>query len=390
MPANYPTAPVRMAGAALAVTCVLVALGTGRADAARVACGDTIKKDTTLHADLRNCPDNGIKIGADGIRLDLNGHTIDGDDEGVKSCPRSDFCDSGVVLAGHERVHVRGGTVKQFAAFGVFVYRGTHVSVERVDALNNGLNGVLFASSARSRLVHGSTIRNGLENDYPGIAVVYSRHIAVRDVESTHNADLGLFTIAASHARIVGNAFSSNPEAAMIFDGSGSTIARNAVAHNPDGIIVAGNRNRVVGNRISDASLCGHHCGTGISLEDGHGNVLARNRVTRAAGVGIRVSTFAPQQRLVGTAVRHNVVREAGRVGILAGAGTRHTRIAGNHVRGSGANGIRSKSGSTHLNRNHANDNGGHGIVAKAHAHGHGNEADHNGKQPQCVNVRCR
>ena len=38
-------------------------------------------------ADLVNCPSNGIVIGADDITLDLNGHTIDGDDALVDPCP---------------------------------------------------------------------------------------------------------------------------------------------------------------------------------------------------------------------------------------------------------------------------------------------------------------
>jgi hypothetical protein len=39
-------------------------------------CGDTITTDTTLHKNLVNCPNNGIIIGADGVTLNLNGHTI--------------------------------------------------------------------------------------------------------------------------------------------------------------------------------------------------------------------------------------------------------------------------------------------------------------------------
>ena len=39
-------------------------------------CGATITKDTKLNKDLSDCPGVGIRIGADGITLDLDGHTI--------------------------------------------------------------------------------------------------------------------------------------------------------------------------------------------------------------------------------------------------------------------------------------------------------------------------
>jgi len=38
-----------------------------------VRCGDTITHNTKLTNDLRNCPTNGIVIGADNITLDFNG-----------------------------------------------------------------------------------------------------------------------------------------------------------------------------------------------------------------------------------------------------------------------------------------------------------------------------
>ena len=43
--------------------------------ASHLSCGDTITTDAKLDGDLVNCPNNGIVIGADGITLDLNGHS---------------------------------------------------------------------------------------------------------------------------------------------------------------------------------------------------------------------------------------------------------------------------------------------------------------------------
>ena len=46
---------------------------------ATVTCGETITVDTRLRNDLVDCPGIGIVIGADDVRLDLNGHLVDGD-----------------------------------------------------------------------------------------------------------------------------------------------------------------------------------------------------------------------------------------------------------------------------------------------------------------------
>jgi parallel beta-helix repeat protein len=104
----------------------LLGVLAGRALGNHVQCGDVITQDTTLDPDLADCPGDGIVIGADGVTLDLNGHTVDGDVD------PSDFlgCDTGVVNGrfdncagypgprGHSGVTVEDGTVRQFA-FGV-------------------------------------------------------------------------------------------------------------------------------------------------------------------------------------------------------------------------------------------------------------------------------
>ena len=49
-------------------------------------CGDVITTDTVLHKDLIDCPDNGLVIGADGVTVDLNGHSISGDNSLNEQC----------------------------------------------------------------------------------------------------------------------------------------------------------------------------------------------------------------------------------------------------------------------------------------------------------------
>lgn len=62
---------------------VALAGGTASASAAALACGDVITDDRKLHADL-DCTGHagpGVTIGADGVKLNLNGHTITGPDD---------------------------------------------------------------------------------------------------------------------------------------------------------------------------------------------------------------------------------------------------------------------------------------------------------------------
>jgi hypothetical protein len=69
----------------------------------------------TLDTDLVDCPGDGIVIGADGITLDLNGHTL----AGRFARPCSDDCvhqDGIDNTAGHDRVLIENGVVRQTVA----------------------------------------------------------------------------------------------------------------------------------------------------------------------------------------------------------------------------------------------------------------------------------
>src|SRR6476661_7016586 len=123
--------PARTARRCRPLLCAIVALGalsvsTSPALARTVSCGDTITANTTLHRDLTNCSGNGLVIGADNIRLDLSGHTIDGN-AADEVCPVGvDFCDDGVNnAAGHRGVTIAGGTIQEFDV-GVVAVNASH------------------------------------------------------------------------------------------------------------------------------------------------------------------------------------------------------------------------------------------------------------------------
>jgi len=89
---------------ALVIVCLLILAGAfapARA-AAPVSCGMTITTDTKLDADL-TCSDTALYIGADGVTLDLKGHTITGVDGEV-----------GIANYGYDSVTIKNGTVQGF------------------------------------------------------------------------------------------------------------------------------------------------------------------------------------------------------------------------------------------------------------------------------------
>ena len=54
---------------------------SGAASPSGPRCGAIVSQDLTLHRDLTNCHGIGLVIDADGVTLDLNGHTVSGDGE---------------------------------------------------------------------------------------------------------------------------------------------------------------------------------------------------------------------------------------------------------------------------------------------------------------------
>ena len=103
---------VRRGALALAAAATLAAVAAPQASAKQLSCGATITKDTKLTKDLVNCPGVGIRIGADDITLDLNGHTVAA---AAKRNPKA----HGILNKGHDHVTIKGGTVKGFGAYGV-------------------------------------------------------------------------------------------------------------------------------------------------------------------------------------------------------------------------------------------------------------------------------
>jgi parallel beta-helix repeat protein len=381
---------------ALAVGVLLLYLSLApRADASAsgepVRCGETITRDTKLKNDLRDCPDNGIVIGADNITLDLNGHTIDGD--GVVGCEELYACDFGVDnSAGHPGVTIKDGSIREFAT-AVVVIGANDNRLRGVSSSHNVLGGVLLIESPGARIERNSISANGLTTDQAGLIVFDSSAVRIERNSVSGNGDIGMFLQGVDDSRVERNSVSGNPEAGIILDGNRNEVSGNRASKNGDGISVGGDGNTIVGNRVSDSFACPDGCGAGIGSTGGTGNLIARNFVTRASRAGIWIADFEEEGGLpeISTVVERNLVVDSEIDGVLVEPTVTDTLLKRNIAIRAGDDGIDADSTTTSLRRNTANGNGDLGIEAVPGVTDlGGNRASGNANPLQCLNVVCR
>jgi parallel beta-helix repeat protein len=376
----------------VALVCLsFIPVADASASAEPVRCGDTITHDTKLKNDLRNCPTNGIVIGADNIVLDLNGRTIDGD--GVIGCEELYACDFGVDnTAGHHGVTIKDGSIRDFAT-AVVVLGANDNRLRGLSSSHNVLGGILLIESPGARIEHNSISANGLTTDQAGLIVFDSSAVRIERNSVSGNGDIGMFLQGVDHSRVKRNSVSRNPEAGIILDGNWNEVSGNRASKNGDGISVGGDSNTIVSNRVSDSFACPDGCGAGIGSTGGTGNLIARNFVVRASRAGIWIADFEQEGGLpeIGTVVEGNLVVDSEIDGVLVESTVTDTLLTRNIAIGAGDDGIDVDSTTTSLRRNTANGNGDLGIEAVAGVTDlGGNRASSNANPLQCLNVVCR
>ncbi|MCA1684103.1 MAG: right-handed parallel beta-helix repeat-containing protein, partial [Actinobacteria bacterium] len=429
-------------GAALAITASPAA---ARAQLTTVTCGQTLTHSVRLTNDLTGCPGDGLVVGADGVSVDLNDHTITGS-SAPAACdfPGDDNVHVGIRIVGHAGVSVADGVIRNFdvgvradgaarlrvhavtltsnpfGALGVFGFAGpadgSIVDHNRLsDSACGPALGVIDTSHVRvqSNTVtdspFGVILAGGDHNMIAGNVVSEIRHDAVivccgdsyntiraNTVRDNHVSGILLccFGDPDKHDTVVGNTVTHNPHQGILLEGvAANTITGNHVAFNGDGISLVGDRNTIRGNDVSDTTGCPDQdgCGGGIEIDGGNGNIAADNSVTRTLLDGLRVASFPPDTPdNVDTILRDNRVRSAGRDGIAVAAegdgAVTGALLDDNDVQGSADDGIDVRSASTTLTDNLAAHNADLGIDAvPGVTDGGGNRAFDNGNPLQCT-----
>ena len=375
---------------ATATASLVLAGGAGATRSNPVACGDTITASVKLDNDLTDCPSNGIVIGADGITLDLNGHTIDGDDA-LQDCEPGADCDLGVLNLGHRAVTITGGAIGEFG-IGLVVAAGADDNRLRDLAVTaNEFVGISMDDSKGGEISRSSVTRNGIATEGVGIALFSADHSRVtRDVVSA-NGDSGIAAYESRRILIADNVVNDQPLGIATDHVDDSAITRNRTLRSA--VVLIGDHNTLSRNYVAGTARCPDDvCGEGgaISFEGGTGNVIEQNLVERTLEPGIRVAAFEPETPPAdGNTVRHNVIRGA-LDGIRVQETATHTLLDGNLAVGSADDGIDVANAATTLRRNVADRNDDLGIEAVTGVTDGGhNRAHGNGNPAQCLNVSC-
>jgi large repetitive protein len=394
-------------GACLAATALSLALASGASanEPVNLSCGETITTDTKLANDLVDCPGDGIVIGADDIRLDLNGHTVDGDDDIFGSD------DSGIDnTAGHDGVTIEGGSIREFVEgveidgardnivrdlatsrdshAGIFVGESSDVRVKKNLVFSNSA-GIVVVDASGVTVEHNSVS----DNFFGGIPIFGSDHVLVAKNSATGNGASGIFLTDSEDNRIERNHSSGNEVGIDLADGSAGNVlvGNDATGSTFDGVTLdAGTHDNLVTNNL----LRGNGF-SGVFVIGSDDNRIEKNSVI-ANGEGSvgGIHLFVPPEE-PGLTSNDNVISNNRLVatdgdGVLVDAGQSGNVIEGNRASENTDDGIDVDSSATTLTANTANDNHDLGIEAvPGVTDGGGNKARGNGNPLQCTNVFC-
>jgi hypothetical protein len=392
----------RRLGAILVVTVALLLVTVTPASAdTPLACGQVITADTTLQSDLVDCPGDGIVIGAHGIRLDLNGHTVSAAACDVDCVEHVGVANTG----GYDRVRIVNGTISGFAT-NVSLVGATANTLANLTVGGFPISapaafvGVSLSDSYENRL-RGITVEGG----NPAVVLTSSDRNVIRRSSITGGVSIhvGLsLALSGSDDNLLADSQVGGESGITIFDSAGNRLLRNMFINRSEPIILGGVRQTVIANNrfsfgfgvpsilaySADASLIvRNQIRGGIWFREGDENRIERNDVEGNVGLGIPGIVIDRGQA--------NLIRSNRAVGvdggIAVGPGASATQIVGNVANGSLDDGIDVDGPGTLVRANTANDNGDLGIEAiEGTIDGGGNRASGNGNPLQCVNVVCR
>jgi parallel beta-helix repeat protein len=207
-------------------------------------CGATILEDLKLDHDLI-CTGDGLVVGADGIKIDLNGYTIAGSGSGV-----------GIAVTGRSDISIAGGTIRNFAA-AVRVNTSTDVVIKRSEIVGNP-EGI----DCQAGCV-GNSIKDNVFRDSATRGIMLRSNSRDNDIKN--------------------NTFTGNRVGILVFGGVDNTLKNNIVS----GSSLAGIRLNVIatGNLLKDNTVSSNVVGiefivtptgsaTGNALE---GNTISTN-----------------------------------------------------------------------------------------------------------------
>jgi Right handed beta helix region len=313
------------AGAGALALVALVASPAAASPPAALHCGQTLTHSVTLEADLVDCPGDGLVIGADGITVDLNGHTIDG--VAPSGCEPSASTTVGIDNGdGYDGVTVEDGTITQFDEGFSAGSETTGMSDSHIHhlTLSDRFGGIGLETGAGPAAIARNLVDHNVVSGVPcggGIAVTGGQDNRLADNDIENVAVVGIFDVG-DH---------------------GDVIAHNRIARTGHhGVYVfASTASRVLGNVLTETDRDPNHRGDGIRIEFSSNAVVTNNRLTRVDDFGIVVNGCfigcdpAHPQVPTGIRVERNTLDQTGDGIILIN--TDDDLVRGNSVTGAGS-----------------------------------------------------
>jgi parallel beta-helix repeat protein len=248
---------------AMARTCAvlvgIVTFGVTTA-AADDLCGATVTASLKLDHDL-TCAGNGLIMGADGITIDLKGHTISGSGTGV-----------GISVIGRTGVSIVGGTVQRFTT-GVLIANSTAVVVKGNQLIAN-VDGIDFQAGSI-----GNTIKENhfQDNGTRGLMIRLGTSANVIKENTFAGNRVGILMFGAVNTTVKENVVSGSGLAGIRFNvaATGNLLAENTVSSNPAGIeFLVTPTGSATGNTLRENGMTLNTCGLKGPVA---GNTLTEN-----------------------------------------------------------------------------------------------------------------
>jgi parallel beta-helix repeat protein len=230
----------------LLIAGLVAASGSGAA--ANDLCGSTLTADLRLDHDLV-CTGDGLVVGADGIRVDLNGHTVAGSGGGA-----------GIIVVGRSDVTIANGVIRNFqtavrlnAATGI-VIRHTELvqNGDGIDVQAGGVGNTVKENTFRNHTVRAIMLRGGTsDNDVKNNTFVANR--------------IGILVNGATDTELKDNLVSESSLTGIRFNNAatGNSVKDNILTSNLAGIefLVTPPAGSSVGNEFKGNTLTGNGCG---------------------------------------------------------------------------------------------------------------------------------
>jgi parallel beta-helix repeat protein len=230
-----------------AVGCALAVTATAESGTDDDLCGTTVLADLTLDHDLA-CSGTALVVGADGVRIDLAGHTVTGPGTGA----------SGILIVGRRGVWVVGGRIEDFQA-GVQVNSSSGVVVKHMTFSANG-EGVDLQTGSRA-----ATIKENSFFDHRARGVMMragSVDNVVRENAFSGN-NVGVALNGTVDATVKENVMTSNRAAGVRINApaAGNLVTENTIDTNPSGIDIPVTTGSAVGNTFRENRISNSTCG---------------------------------------------------------------------------------------------------------------------------------